>query len=163
MSSICSTLLKKNAEQYQIFSRGFWTKHFWKLAEGSRPLEGATLRASKNVWHVAQQKLQQDWGRCNQRWKTDKLNGYNQPEEEEGLAAAPQPNSGAVCVLLWHTVCQVLYFLVRFYISAPHCFIVWMPQAAVSEEIRAKLLFSKPLLVFPLNFSLSFFFYWSNS
>lgn len=41
--------------------------------------------------------------------KTDKLNGYNQPEEEEGLAvalftcydsAASQPNGGAVCVLL---------------------------------------------------------------
>lgn len=40
MSSICSTLLKKNAEQHQIFSRCFWTKH-----EGNRPLEGATLRA----------------------------------------------------------------------------------------------------------------------
>lgn len=101
---------------------------------GSDPqsLRSVCNRTSKNVWHVAQQKLQMTEGVvirdvCLPGFsgsvsgaKTDKLNGYNQPEEEEGLAvalftcydsAASQPNGGAVCVLLWHTVCQVLYFL----------------------------------------------------
>lgn len=93
-------------------------------------------RTSKNVWHVAQQKLQMTEGVvirdvCLPGFsgsvsgaKTDKLNGYNQPEEEEGLAvalftydsAASQPNGGAVCVLLWHSLsgvvfsCQLLHF-----------------------------------------------------
>lgn len=99
--------------------------------------------------------------------KTDKLNGYNQPEEGLAVAlftcydsAASQPNGGAVCVLLWHTVCQVLYFLVSFYISALHCSIVC---GCLRQQFQRKYgqtcsSASKHLLAFPLNFSLSIFF-----
>lgn len=133
---------------------------------GSDPqsLRSVCNRTSKNVWHVAQQKLQMTEGVvirdvCLPGFsgsvsgaKTDKLNGYNQPEEEEGLAvalftcydsAASQPNGGAVCAALTHSLSGVVFSCQLLHFRCTLLHRVWMPQAAVSEEIRANLLFSE--------------------
>lgn len=65
-----------------------------------------------------------------------------------------------LCVCCSDTVCQVLYFLVSFYISAAHCSIVC---GSLRQQFQRKYgqscsSASKHLLAFPLNFSLSIFF-----